>query len=720
MDNNGKNITTGKNKNILKYLALLFLLVVVNYIASSRFLSTDIPLYSSITIFLLININIILLLVLLIVIFRNVSKLFLGNKKSIFGTRIQTKLVVFSITITVLPVFVVFVFSTNIINNSIDKWFDVQIEQALKSSVDLMQKYQNQVERDLIEQTDILSKLIASKGFMLKKNYDELTKFGKEYISGNKIDGILIYNNKMVKILHEDKEYYLNFIVDEDVLNEIISGKQVAKYSFIGNTQIYWVGNPVSALTSDNIILGAMIVYKLVPLDQAEQVSKILDSYRNYSQIKFFAEPVKNSYKILLILMTLLVIFAAIWGSLLYAKNITNPLEELATAADRVSKGDLDIKIEATSDDEIGILVNAFNEMAEKLKKHTEELKAKNKTLSEMYSQIAKDKQYIDTIFKNVNSAIFLLNESKKILKTNTMADSYIEDNSLSEKLKEIIDDFVANEKHNTNIQTEINYNGEIRTFSIILNKIFDTYNQLTNIVIVVDDITELVNIERINIWKEMANRIAHEIKNPLTPIKLNAERVAKKAYDIDNDKLRDLILKSMNKIINESNELYTLVQEFSNFSKSDVINKEKIGIKILISEILELYEKNDKNIKLNLKSNFSEEIMINADKQQLKRAFLNLINNSFDSIKHDNGKISVYLNKKGNLLEIIIEDNGTGIKEENISKLFLPYFSTKPSGTGLGLAIVKKIIENHNGKVFVKSQIDEYTKVIINLPIES
>ncbi|MBZ4643435.1 MAG: two-component system, NtrC family, nitrogen regulation sensor histidine kinase NtrY [Deferribacteres bacterium] len=708
-----------KNKNLFKYLVLFLLLAVLNFIASSKIVNTNIPLYSSITIFLLININIILLLVLLVVIFRNISKLFFGNKKAIFGTRIQTKLVIFAITITVLPVFVVFVFSSNIINNSIDKWFDVQIEQALKSSVDLMQKYQNQVERDLIEQTNILAKLIASKGFMLQKNYDELTKFGKEYINGNKIDGILIYNNKMIKILHEDKEYYLNFIADEDTLKEILAGKQIAKYSFVGNTQIYWVGAPVSALTSENIILGAMIVYKLVPLDQAEQVSKILDSYRNYSQIKFFAEPVKNSYKILLILMTLLVIFAGIWGSLLYAKNITNPLEQLAIAAEKVSQGELNIKLDINSNDEVGILVKAFNEMTEKLKTHTEELKNKNETLSEMYSQIAKDKQYIDTIFKNVNSAIFLLDSSKKILKTNNMADLYIQNNSLNEKLKEIVDTFYLSEKHFMNIQSEITHNGEIKTFSINLNKIFDEYNIVTNFVIVVDDITDLVNVERINIWREMATRIAHEIKNPLTPIKLNAERVIKKAEQIDNDKIKETVVKSMEKIINEANDLYQLVQEFSNFSKYESINKSPLNIVKLIREIIDLYDKNDKNVEIVLNVP-EEEIFLNADKNQLKRVFMNLMTNSLDSIKHDKGVISIFVSVRGGVLEIIFQDNGTGVKEENISKLFLPYFSTKPDGTGLGLAIVKKIIENHNGKIFVKSQYNEYTKFIINFPLES
>jgi two-component system nitrogen regulation sensor histidine kinase NtrY len=299
------------------------------------------------------------------------------------------------------------------------------------------------------------------------------------------------------------------------------------------------------------------------------------------------------------------------------------------------------------------------------------------------------------------------------------MADLYIQNNSLNEKLKETVDTFYLSEKHFMNIQSEITHNGEIKTFSINLNKIFDEYNIVTNFVIVVDDITDLVNVERINIWREMATRIAHEIKNPLTPIKLNAERVIKKAEQIDNDKIKETVVKSMEKIINEANDLYQLVQEFSNFSKYESINKSPLNIVKLIREIIDLYDKNDKNVEIVLNVP-EEEIFLNADKNQLKRVFMNLMTNSLDSIKHDKGVISIFVSVRGGVLEIIFQDNGTGVKEENISKLFLPYFSTKPDGTGLGLAIVKKIIENHNGKIFVKSQYNEYTKFIINFPLES
>ena len=701
-------------RNIIKYSFVIFSLFVLNFIASSKLINADFPWYSSISVFLLININIILLLILLLVIFRNLGKLFLGRRKTLFGTRLQTKLVIFSIMITVLPVFVVFLFSTNIINNSIDKWFDVQIEQALKSSIDLMQKYQNQVEQDLIEQTSILSKLVTSKAFLLQKNYEELKKFGAEYLEGNRIDGILIYNSKMLDILHEDKKYYLNLIIEDEVVKEVLKGKQIAKYSFFENSQIYWVGQPIASRVNENIVAGAIFIYKTVPVAQADQVSKILDSYRNYSQIKFFSAPVKNSFKILLILMTLLVVFAGIWGSLIYAKNITTPLEQLATAAEKISKGDLNIHIDVISNDEVGMLVSTFNDMTEKLRAHTEELKSKNEQLSEMYNQISKDKKYIDTVFKNVKSSIYLLDGNKNILKKNETAESLSKHNNVNEKIKDMLNEFCASKLTDKNIQTEVTINGDVRIIAVNMTKIIDESGYIPNFVVVIDDITDILNLERINVWKEMATRIAHEIKNPLTPIKLNAERVLKKITDMDESNTKNMIRNSMKTIINEVNELYVMVQDFSSFSKTDIINKEEFNLIGLIDDLKKLYHKTDREI--HFKVSLGKNPLFYGDKQQMKRMFLNLINNALDATKENNGYVVIDV-KYDKDLHITIEDNGQGIKDEDISKLFMPYFSTKPDGTGLGLAIVKKIVENHSGKIYVKSNTEDFTQFTIILP---
>lgn len=707
----------GLKKKLIQYSIFIVLLLVVNLIVSSKVINSDFPLYSNVSIFLLININIILLLALIILIFRNVGKLFFDRRKSVFGTRLQSKLVVFSVLLTVFPVFVVFIFSSTIITNSIDKWFDVQIEQALKSSIALMQKYQNQLEEDLIEQTNILSQLITSKGFLLRKNYEELKLFADEYLARNRIEGIAVFNNQKIQIIGEDENYLLNEFITEPIVSDILKSKQVARYDFIDDDQIYWIGQPVYSKVNENIIIGALFIYKIVPSNQAAEVTKILDSYNNYSQMQFFSEPVENSYKILLVLMTLLVVFAGIWGSLVFSKGITEPLEKLADASYEVSQGNLDISLEKLGDDEIGILIDSFNEMTNQLKKHNSELNFKNKELSEMYDQIAKDSQYIDTIFKNVKSAILMFDMESNVLNLNNFARKLISnDNHEFEKtVYSELDLFKENSLFEKSVQVEVNFTSELRIFVFSMTKINNPNNVTESVVMVIDDITDVMNVERINIWRDIATRIAHEIKNPLTPIKLTAERVKKKSKTFENDENRALLQNSMDTVINEVNELYELVNEFNSFAKHSELKKEVVQIEPFIQDIIHVYSQSNTSVQFEYSG--IPDLAVLADRSQFKRVFYNLINNAIQAFDTDGGNIAISVEHDHHKIHITFKDNGHGILAKDFSKIFVPYFSKKSDGTGLGLAIVKKIIDEHNWKIVVKSIPDEYTEFTITMP---
>jgi len=699
-------------RKILLYSVVVSVLLLLNYFAGSKIVNTSFPWYSNVSIFLLVNINIILLLVVLILIFRNLGKLFIDRKKNLFGTRLQGKLVIFSTMIAVIPVLVVFIFSSSIINNSIDKWFDAQIEQALKSSIDLMQKYQNRLEKDIVEQSDILSGFISSGEYLFKTKYDKLEEFTANYIDKNRIDGIAVYNNQNVRISTQEKGiYYFNTFVTPPVINEILEKKSIARYEFVGNDQLYWVGHPIYSNKNNNIVIGALFIYKLVPVNEADKVSKILDSYNNYRQTKFFAEPVKNSYKILLVLMTLLVVFAGIWGSLVYAKSITKPIERLAAASVEVSKGNLDTEVEVTGDDELAFMTRAFNSMVKRLKMHNDELNLKNEKLSEMFMQIARDNQYIDSIFKNVKSAIFLYTSSLMPLKKNDYADVILEyaETDFNDNVLIPASVFVGTEEREFEFQIEMLIKNEMRTMTANITKIYDHEGKADNLVIVLDDITDLLNFQRVNIWKEIATRIAHEIKNPLTPIKLTAERVRKKSYSGDDTK--DFIINSMETIITEVEGLQSMVNEFNMFARLPELKKSVFDLCSFMEEVVSFYTASNPKVLIDVDCS---DIEIYADKSQLKRVFINLVNNSIDAMENDKGHIRISAVENADRLRIIYEDDGIGIPQEDLNRIFIPYFSKKPDGTGLGLAIVKKIVEVHHGSVSVESEYGKYTRFIM------
>ncbi|ADD68140.1 integral membrane sensor signal transduction histidine kinase [Denitrovibrio acetiphilus DSM 12809] len=699
-------------KKLAVYSLMVAVLLLVNFFAGSKIVNTSFPWYSNVSIFLLININIILLLVVLILIFRNLGKLFIDRKKNLFGTRLQGKLVIFSTLIAVVPVLVVFIFSSSIINNSIDKWFDAQIEQALKSSIDLMQKYQNRLEKDIVEQSDILSGFISSGEYLFKTKYDQLEEFTANYIDKNRIDGIAVYNNQNIRISSQEKSFfYFNTFVNESIIKDILEKKSIARYEFVGNDQIYWVGHPIFSNKSNNIVIGALFIYKLVPVNEADKVTKILDSYNNYRQTKFFAEPVKNSYKILLVLITLLVVFAGIWGSLVYAKSITKPIELLAAASVEVSKGNLNIEVDVQGDDELAFMTRAFNSMVKRLKMHNDELNLKNEKLSEMFMQIARDNQYIDSIFKNVKSAIFYYTSRLEPLKTNDYAEEILRyaEAEFNDHVLIPASVFVAADEREFEFQIEMMIEGEMRTLTANITKIYDHEGKAENLVIVLDDITDLLNFQRVNIWKEIATRIAHEIKNPLTPIKLTAERVHKKTSA--GGDTQDFIISSMETIINEVEGLQTMVNEFNMFARLPELKKDVFPLCVFLDEVASFYTASHPNVHIDIDC---EDIEMFGDRPQLKRVFINLMSNSIDAMVNNTGSISISAVENQDRLRIIYEDSGKGIPSEDLHRIFIPYFSKKPDGTGLGLAIVKKIIEVHNGTVIAESEYGKYTRFIM------
>lgn len=706
----GNNGTTGKSK--YTYVYLLILLFIVNIFAGSKILNNDFPWYSNISIFLLVNINIILLIVVCVLIFRNLGKLYIDRKKNIFGTRLQSRLVTFSIIIAVIPVFIVFIFSNSVINKSIDKWFNSQIEQALESTIDLMQKYQTRLENYLIEQGSLLSGFISSGDYIYMGNHDRLKNFVKVYFEKDRIDGLAIYNNNQERILsiHKKKNYTRKFI-NKSLVKKMLNKELIARYEFEGDKQIYWVGQPVYSSKNPEKVIGAVLIYKLVPENEAEKVANILDSYNTYRQTKYFVKPVKNSFKILTMLMTLLVVFAAIWGSLVYAKSITRPIESLASASVAVSKGDLDVEVEIVGNDELAFLTRSFNSMVKRLKMHNSELNMKNEKLSEMFMQIARDNQYIDSIFKNVKSAIFLYTHSFELLKKNDYAEEIIEfaNEAFISNILTPASEFLELDDRETQFQIEMLIRGEPRTMTATVTKIYGHDGMAENLVIVLDDITDLLNFQRVGIWKEIATRIAHEIKNPLTPIKLTAERIRRKATLGESD--LETIVSSMDTIVAEVESLQSMVNEFNMFARLPEVRKYQFNLCELLDELKAFYAASHQNVVMDFKC---ANIDFTGDRAQLKRVFINLVNNSIDAMENASGKIAISVVENNGSLRIDYEDTGMGIPKEDVGRIFIPYFSKKPDGTGLGLAIVKKIIEVHNGTISVESEYGQYTRFIM------
>ncbi|MDR2104528.1 MAG: HAMP domain-containing protein, partial [Deferribacteraceae bacterium] len=369
--------------------------------------------------------------------------------------------------------------------------------------------------------------------------------------------------------------------------------------------------------------------------------------------------------------------------------------------------------VEVTGNDELTQLSRSFNDMAAKLRERTYELNRKNKEIALAFEQISKDKRNIDTIYQNVDSGIVLYDRFLNILNANNLANAVLEKMD-ADALG--LTEFIADSVDVHYYQFDLNIDGEEKIYTAHLNKIFNEVGALENVLLVIDEITHIINFQRINLWKEVATRIAHEIKNPLTPIKLTAERVRKRSHEIASIPTRQLVDKSMQTIITETEELLTLVEEFNIYARPLSTEKEEINLKKLLTQVADLQSSPDKLINIDA----AGDLVIRGNPNQLKRAFVNLIQNALYAIGEKDGILQVrahLLPEDESKAVVAFRDNGEGIREEDISRIFVPYFSQKPEGTGLGLAIVKKIVEEHGGKITVESKVGEFTEFKLILP---
>ncbi|MCK4846479.1 MAG: HAMP domain-containing protein, partial [Deltaproteobacteria bacterium] len=473
-----------------------------------------------------------------------------------------------------------------------------------------------------------------------------------------------------------------------------------------------------------------------VPRSMVLKMQEISATFDGYKQLKMLENPVKTSYFTILLLITLLIVFFAIWIGNNLSKKITVPILKLAEGTQAVASGNLDYKISVDSKDEVGELVKSFNRMTEDIKAGKAGLESANLTLRNINAKLEERRRYIEIVLGNIPAGVISIDRGGKITSINKVGADMLGVNitsTIERNYKEVLRrddrDFIRDMIRDMNDlgaetlerQMRVKMKDVSITVLVNLNAMRDESGDYLGMVAVLDDLTHLLKTQRMLAWKEVAKRIAHEIKNPLTPIRLSAQRLRKKYSDrfSEDEKIFDDCTRT---IINQVDELKTLVNEFSSFARMATANPAPNDLNEVVSETISFYEPAHKSISFNAELD-SELPVVEFDRDQFKRVLINLIENSIDSIKDvDGGVITVRtgLKKDLKIVRIEVADNGCGIPAEDKDHLFEPYFSTKSSGTGLGLAIVSNIISDHNGYIRVKDREGGGTRFLIELPLKA
>jgi len=717
-------------------LFLILLLAVLFYIEKHfPALPSDLPLSGNIIVFALININIILLLLLVFLIVRNTLKLLLERKRKIVGFRLKSKLSLAFVSLSLIPTLLLFVIATGFIRYSIDNWFSVQFESALDASLEIAQDYFRILSEQSKKTAVNIADEITRKGLLIGETTKPLLDYLEQKRRNNGFTAIAVYSKKDFAPLITS--HNRNFNPGE--LHQITSPNDslfhpLSRVVPLDNGGSLIQGtSPVFSVWKGDKAVAVVVVSRFVSAEMNNNLDAVSQKFSSYKQTKSMEQYIKYSYVLSFVLITVLIIFISIWFGFYLAKNITEPLQELALATRKIAGGELDFTIDIAASDEIGILVQSFNEMTERLKASKLERELANSELVKMNDQLEQRRKYIEIILKNVNAGVITLDRSGKIITINETALTLFglrEEDCLNKNYREIFTSelirkirfFLRNQGRTRqdleSREIELSLPDRNVHLAISFTRLNDEQNNYIGMLIIINDLTEIINAQKAVAWREVARRIAHEIKNPLTPIALSAERIQRKYASLVQE--GDTVLRSCTStIVKQVGTLKQLVNEFSNFARMPQAKPTMQDLHAVINETLDLYRhaRPDCDFSFDPDENL---VPFFFDQEQMKRVMTNLVDNSLAAIKSvGGGSISITTKLDKSLQIVIIEicDTGLGISQQDKSKLFEPYFSTKKAGMGLGLAIVKTIVQDHRGFIRVKDNHPRGTCFIIELP---
>ncbi len=697
----------------------------------------SLPISSNILIFSLININVLLILLVLFLVLRNLAELLFERHLNVLGSKLKTKLVVSFLSLSLIPTILLFFVALQFVSTSMEYWFNSNIETSLQESLKLAQQILQESKNEANQMSIGISQRLAE---LEMKTYDaETINITLENIlEFNKIngpDGVTLMsqdgnleiavtgpklkNFAMPQIPVTTLQKVEEFKSREIVVQETTRGDLIRSVAFI---QIG--SNPKN--------MGTLVTSVLLEQEQINRMSLISKGLEGYRQLKYFKEPFKFWLVIILVIVTLLIIFAAIWFGLHIARGITEPIDKLVAATGRVAAGDLQFEMERTSDDEMGLLVESFNEMTNNLYFSNKQLAETHFALKVSSQESEQRRRYIEIILQNVSAGVISMDIDGRIKTINRFAETLLNIDKkffLNKKYKEtlfpehakliddVIEELAATGK--SSIQKPLKITVLQKTYSLLIHftRLTDDNNDSIGFVLVFDDLTKIEKMQRMAAWREVARRIAHEIKNPLTPIQLSAQRLRRRYPEIiaEEDSVFD---KCTDTIITQVEEIKNLVSEFSQFARMPKVNKSLANMLKLCNETLVLYREAHKDIIFTCEAvDALPEFYF--DSEQIKRCIINLLDNAV-AVLPDGGNIDIILSTdtEKESAFITIKDNGPGINKEDKSRLFEPYFSTKKSGTGLGLAIVSTIVSDHNGYIRVQDNEPQGSVFIIELPL--
>jgi len=727
-----------RRKRMREAIIIVLAIILIIFLTKAEIhltqLSADAPMGSNIAIFGVINVVILLVILLVYLVCRNVVKLFMESKSNPLATRLRTKLVLSFVGLSLVPTMLLFFAAAGFINNTVHNWFNVQVETSLSESLEVAQTYYKNSASNSLYYGRQISEFIKNQKLLNQDNLPRLKALIRQKQKEYNLGVVEVYSaqrEELVRASNPDvpKGDFTN-PTSEDI-NRGLSGSELTRVNQAGKADLIRGIVPVYSTWNEKDVVGVVVVNYYVPNSLVNKMKEITESYHEFRQLKILKNPIRAGYIITLFLITTVIVFFAYWMGVYLANSMTKPVQELVEATRAVADGNLGVHIETFAADEIGILVQSFNRMTDDLRTKQLALNTSNEELSRINQESERRRRYMEIVLRNVAAGVISVDRDGAITTINMSAEKLLNINpgsvlgkNFREVLRDVHMDIVKESlkdlmmaKHDTiNRQIFLDVNGNRLALHLHLTMLRDETGDFMGTVLVLDDLTQVMKAQRMAAWREVARRIAHEIKNPLTPIQLSAQRLRKRYLSrfSDDEKIFD---ECTEMIIKSVDELKTLVNEFSNFARMPAIQPEPNDINALIRETLTLYQEAHRGVQFYFTPD--ERLpLLKIDRDQIKRVVINILENSVAAMDEQGIiEINSSFDPELRMASFVIADNGPGIPAEDKARLFEPYFSTKKTGTGLGLAIVSSIVSDHNGFVRVRDNEPQGACFVVELP---
>ncbi|HOV87630.1 MAG TPA: ATP-binding protein [Syntrophobacteraceae bacterium] len=722
-------------------MTLIFLLTLFFGVLEGWFfkLQPDLPLVGNIFLFALIHLNVILLLLLVYLVLRNLVKLLFERKRNVLGHKLRTRLIVAFVGLAVIPTIPLFWLATQFIFSSLDYWFSQKVEQSLEQAVGLAKEYLDQEGRDLLYDAQVakgeLRGILSEKGSVSSFP----GRVPLSLLDFHHLDAMFHFDSagNLVWTLHRKSvPSDVSDMVQQMSRSDLPKKPQVQRVSLDSRGQrleglVALVPDPIGDPDAPGSA-ELLVCLRFFPDSIAGRLAAITAGYEDYLQLKLLHKPLKTSHFVTFSIVTLLVIFAAIWFAFLLARNITGPIQSLVYATQRIADGDLDVQMDSDRQDEIGMLMSSFDQMVRDLKEGREKLANAYWELKETNQELDGRRRYMEAVLKNIAAGVVGVDAGGTIRAVNKSAEDtfglkaeevrgqhytrFLQPDHM-EIIKSFVSSFRLSGQPYQERRVRVVMGNRPMVLFVKVSTLRDEQDEFMGIVIVLDDLTELEKAQRMAAWREVARRIAHEIKNPLTPIRLSAQRLRRKYAEWIEEE-GSVLDECTQAIINQVDHLKHLVNEFSTFARLPSVQLVPCDLVPIVEESIALYRNNYTQVTFLLEI-ATPVPQLQLDPEQFKRVLINLLDNAIHAVKDRAGVISIQLFYDPILKIARLEcaDNGHGLSAEDKVRMFEPYYSTKEKGTGLGLAIVASIVADHNGYVRVRDNTPEGTVIIIELP---